>query len=100
MNICAVEPAQKPKHILLKNIRRKIIDCFNEIGVPWEEYRKFFVTSEIIPRWRMFTQPHKASSGYPSRPVVPQVDDPTYLFCKELTILLLINLLKSISSKF
>ena len=70
MNICDVEPAQKPEHILLKNITRKIIDCFSEMGFPWEEYRKFLVTVERIPRLRMFTKSHKASSGYPSRPVV------------------------------
>ena len=41
MDICDVEPAKKPEHILLKNMRRRIIDCFNDMGVPWEEYRKF-----------------------------------------------------------
>ena len=59
------------------------------MGVPWEEYRKFLVTGERIPRLRMFTKSHKASSGYPSRPVVSQIDDPTYLLCKELTRILL-----------
>ena len=89
MDICDVEPAKKPEHILLKNMRRRIIDCFNDMGVPWEEYRKFLVTGERIPRLRMFTKSHKASSGYPSRPVVSQIDDPTYLLCKELTQILL-----------
>ena len=37
----------------------------------------------------MFTKSHKANSGYPSRPVVSQIDDPTYLLCKELTRMLL-----------
>ena len=44
MNICDVEFAQELEHILLKNIRQKFIDCFNDMGVPWEEYRNFFVT--------------------------------------------------------
>ena len=61
------------------------------MGVTWEEYRKFLVTGERIPRLRMFTKSHKANSGYPSRPVVSQIDDPTYLLtvCKELTRILL-----------
>ena len=79
--------ATKPAHILIKNIRQKIIKCFNEMNIPWKEYKEFLVTGEKMACSRLLIKIHK--DNFPGRPIINQIDDPTYLLCKELTRILM-----------
>ena len=59
LKICDVELAKKPDYILIRNLRQKIIQCFNEMGIPQKEYSKFLVTGEQIACLRGQVKSHK-----------------------------------------
>ena len=53
----------------------------------WQEYRKFTVTAPELPKLYIPIKTHHAD--FPGRPVLSQINDPTYNICKELTRILL-----------
>ena len=54
------------------------------MGLEEKEYSKFRVTAAVVARLTLFIKTHKPNDNYPGRPVVNQIDDPTFKICKEL----------------
>ena len=57
------------------------------MNIPWKEYKEFLVTEEKMACSRLLIMIHK--DNFPGRPTINQIDDPTYLLCKELTRILM-----------
>ena len=61
-----------------------MIGTFKDMGLKEKEYSKFLVTAAVVARLTLFIKTHKPNDNYPGRPVVNQIDDPTFKICKEL----------------
>ena len=78
--ICASE------NILLLNVdvRTRLITAFKDMGLQEKEYSRYLVTAAVVAKLSLLIKTHKPNDNYPGRPVVNQIDDPTYKICKEL----------------
>jgi len=54
------------------------------MGLLEKEYSRYLVTAAVIAKLSLPIKTHKPDDNYPGRPVVNQIDDPTYKICKEL----------------
>ena len=87
LNDMDVEISQKTEKQLIQRTHKRLIDAFNKMKMKWQEYRKFTVTAPELPKLYIPIKTHKAD--FPGRPVLSQINDPTYNICKELTRILL-----------
>ena len=87
LNEMDVERSQKTEKQLIQRAHKRLIDAFNKMKIKWQEYRKFTVTAAELPKLYIPIKTHKAN--FPGRPVLSQINDPTYNICKELTRILL-----------
>ena len=55
------------------------------MGLSKKEIRKYTVTGPDLAKLYLLIKIHKPEKGSPGRPVVSQIDDPTYILCKVLT---------------
>ena len=83
LNEMDVERSQKTEKQLIQRAHKRLIDAFNKMKMKWQEYRKFTVTAPELPKLYIPIKTHKAN--FPGRPVLSQINDPTYNICKELT---------------
>ena len=87
LNDMDVERSQKTEKQVIQRTHKRLIDAFNKMKMKWQEYRKFTVTAPELPKLYIPIKTHKAD--FPGRPVLSQINDPTYNICKELTRILL-----------
>ena len=79
LNDMDVERSQKTEKQLIQKAHKRLIDAFNKM-MKWQEYRKFTVTAPELPKLYIPIKTHKAN--FPGRPVLSQINDPTYNICK------------------
>ena len=79
-----VEECTKSEKSILRHVRTRLITAFKEMGLKEKEYSKYLVTAAVVAKLSLPIKTHKPNDNYPGRPVVNQIDDPTYKICKEL----------------
>ena len=76
--------ATKSEKTLLDNIHQKLVAQLKAMGLTnFKQRRPYLVTAPVMANMYLLIKVHK--DNFPGRAVVSQVDDPTYLICKELT---------------
>jgi len=84
INAMDVEECTKSEKSILRHVRTRLITAFKDMGLQEKEYSKYLVTAAVIAKLSIPIKTHKPNDNYPGRPVVNQIDDPTYKVCKEL----------------
>ena len=79
-----VEKCMKSEKAILRHVRTRLIEAFKGMGLKEKEYSKYLVTAAVVAKLSLPIKTHKPNDDYPGRPVVNQIDDPTYKLCKEL----------------
>ena len=79
-----VEECTKSEKTILRHVRTRLITAFKEMGLQEKEYSRYLVTAAVIAKLSIPIKTHQQNDNYPGRPVVNQIDDPTYKVCKEL----------------
>ena len=79
-----VEECTKSEKSILRHVRTRLITAFKEMGLQEKEFSRYLVTAAVIAKLSIPIKTHKPNNNYPGRPVVNQIDDPTYKVCKEL----------------
>ena len=76
--------ATKSEQTLLDNIHQKLVAQLKSMGLTdFKQRRPYLVTAPVMANMYLLIKVHK--DNFPGRAVVSQIDDPTYLICKELT---------------
>ena len=76
--------ATKSEKTLLDNIHQKLVAQLKSMGLmDFKQRRPYVVTAPAMANMYLSIKVHK--DNFPGRVVVSQIDDPTYLICKELT---------------
>ena len=79
-----VEECMKSEKSILRHVRTRLITAFKDMGLQEKEYSRYLVTAAVVAKLSLLIKTHKPNDNYPGRPVVNQIDDPTYKICKEL----------------
>ena len=69
---------------LIDKIHKKLVKQLESMGLTdFKDRREYLVTAPVMANIYLLIKVHK--KNFPGRPVVSQIDDPTYNVCKELT---------------
>ena len=69
---------------ILRKLHCKIIHQLREMGITeFKEQRRYTVTGPVMALMALLIKVHK--QNFPGRANVPQIDDPSYKVCEELT---------------
>jgi len=83
VEIPAEEVAAGGEKKLLDGLHAKLVEKLKEMGVDTRGGCYLTMTAPEMAKLYLLIKVHK--DGYPGRPVVSQIDDPTYNICKVLT---------------